>query len=135
MTLVFTNGVFDILHAGHVQYLERAAQLGTHLIVALNSDASVRKLKGPTRPVNPLKDRMRVLAGLEAVSFVTSFSSNTPLSLIQKIKPDILCKGGDWQVKDIVGADFVLDRGGKVYSLPFLKGRSTTKVIDIILTR
>ncbi len=128
-TIVFTNGCFDILHWGHVYYLERAKALGDVLIVGVNSDASIRRLKGPGRPINPLRDRMRVLAGLESVDAVISFSSLTPIDLIRKIKPDVLVKGGDWQVKDIVGAEEVLSWGGKVLTVPLRKGRSTTAVI------
>ncbi len=128
--IVFTNGCFDILHAGHVQYLEDAKSRGDLLIVALNSDASVKKLKGPKRPINPLRDRMRVIAGLGSVDFVTSFSASTPLTLIKLLSPSILVKGGDWKPSEIVGSDFVLSHGGKVLSLPFLEGRSSTKIIE-----
>lgn len=131
-TVVFTNGIFDILHAGHVRYLEKARSLGDILIVALNSDASTQRLKGPTRPVNPLKDRTEVVAALEAVSFVTWFEEDTPLNLITKILPDVLVKGGDYEVKKIVGYDIVKANGGKTKVLPFLEGRSTSKVIEKI---
>ncbi len=128
--VVFTNGCFDILHAGHVDYLERAAKLGDFLIVALNTDESTRRLKGPTRPINALKDRMKVIAALESVSFVTWFDQDTPLELIQKILPDVLVKGGDYRVQDIVGYDTVRENGGKVRTLPFVEGRSTTSIIS-----
>jgi rfaE bifunctional protein nucleotidyltransferase chain/domain len=128
--VVFTNGCFDILHAGHVDYLERAAKLGDYLIVALNTDESTRRLKGPTRPINALKDRMKVIAALESVSFVTWFDQDTPLELIQKILPDVLVKGGDYRVQDIVGYDTVRENGGKVRTLPFVEGRSTTSIIS-----
>lgn len=127
--VVFTNGCFDLLHKGHVTYLERAARLGSCLVVALNSDASVSKLKGPTRPINPLEDRLEVIAALESVSFVTWFESETPLDLIRLLQPDILVKGGDWKVDQIVGAQDVLSWGGKVRSLKYVQGRSTTEII------
>jgi D-beta-D-heptose 7-phosphate kinase/D-beta-D-heptose 1-phosphate adenosyltransferase len=128
--IVFTNGCFDILHAGHVTYLEKAKKLGHILIVALNTDASTRRLKGPTRPVNPLQDRARVVAALESVDYVTWFDEDTPLKLIQKFNPDILVKGGDYQTKSIVGYEHVTQSGGKVKVLPFLDGRSTTGIIQ-----
>ncbi len=127
--IVFTNGCFDLLHAGHVSYLERARKLGDLLIVALNSDPSVRRLKGETRPLNPLADRLAVLAALECIDFVTSFEEDTPARIIEAISPDILVKGGDYTRKEIVGADFVLARGGRVRALPFLGGRSTSRII------
>ena len=127
--IVFTNGCFDILHAGHVTYLEKAREKGDILIVALNTDASTRKLKGPTRPINSLSDRSKVIAALESVSFVTSFNEETPLKLIQKILPDVLVKGGDYEIKKIVGYQEVTGNGGKVLTIPFLKGRSTSNVI------
>jgi D-beta-D-heptose 7-phosphate kinase/D-beta-D-heptose 1-phosphate adenosyltransferase len=128
-TVVFTNGCFDILHAGHVTYLDRARRLGDILIVAVNSDASTARLKGPTRPVNPLEDRLRVLAALESVSFVTWFEEDTPRDLISRVLPDILVKGGDYRVKDIAGHAEVKANGGKTKVLPFLEGRSTSKII------
>jgi D-beta-D-heptose 7-phosphate kinase/D-beta-D-heptose 1-phosphate adenosyltransferase len=128
-TVVFTNGCFDILHAGHVTYLDRARRLGDLLIVAVNSDASTARLKGPTRPVNPLEDRLKVLAALESVSFVTWFEEDTPRELIAKVLPDVLVKGGDYRVKDIVGYDEVKANGGKTKVLPFLEGRSTTDIL------
>jgi len=127
--VVFTNGVFDILHAGHVTYLEKARSHGEILIVALNSDVSTKKLKGPTRPINSLSDRMKVMAALESVSFVTSFSEVTPIKLIKKILPDVLIKGGDYEIKKIVGYEEIISHGGKVLTIPFLKGRSTSNVI------
>jgi rfaE bifunctional protein nucleotidyltransferase chain/domain len=127
--VVFTNGCFDILHAGHVTYLEKARKLGDILVVALNSDASTKRLKGPERPVNPLRDRSRVIAALESVSFVTSFGQDTPLEVIRKLKPDVLVKGGDYEAKKIVGYEEVTASGGSVKTLPFLEGRSTTKII------
>jgi rfaE bifunctional protein nucleotidyltransferase chain/domain len=131
--LVFTNGVFDILHRGHATYLSQARALGAALVVALNSDASARRLgKGEDRPVNPLADRVAVIAALEAADYVTWFEEDTPLRLIEALRPDILVKGGDWTVERIVGADGVLERGGRVFSIPFEHQRSTTTLIQRI---
>jgi rfaE bifunctional protein nucleotidyltransferase chain/domain len=127
--VVFTNGCFDILHAGHVLYLEEARALGDILIVGLNSDASVKRLKGSSRPINPERERAMVLAALEAVSYVCIFEDDTPYNLIQSINPDILVKGGDWQTQDIVGSDIVLAKGGQVRSLSFTEGLSSSNVI------
>jgi D-beta-D-heptose 7-phosphate kinase/D-beta-D-heptose 1-phosphate adenosyltransferase len=127
--IVFTNGCFDILHLGHVSYLNRAKQLGDILVVALNSDSSVKAIKAKNRPINKLRDRMAVIAALECVDYICSFSQTTPLMLIQKIIPDILVKGADWKKKDIVGADFVKSRGGKIVTIKFLKCYSTTGLI------
>lgn len=126
---VFTNGVFDILHKGHVDYLARAAKLGDYLIVALNSDQSVKRLKGPSRPLQKLSDRMFVIASLECVDYVVSFSQDTPEKIIQTLSPHILVKGADYKIQEIVGADHVLSTGGKVKTLTFIKGRSTTNII------
>ena len=129
--LVFTNGVFDILHRGHVTCLERARALGQTLLVALNSDASTQRLgKGPERPINPLGDRLAVVAALSAVSLVTWFEEDTPLGLILAIRPDVLVKGGDWDPDAIVGAKEVLSWGGAVRSIPFEYARSTTALVD-----
>jgi rfaE bifunctional protein nucleotidyltransferase chain/domain len=128
--VVFTNGCFDILHLGHVSYLERAKQQGDLLVVALNSDASVKRLKGPERPLNPLKDRLGVLAALGCVDYVTWFPQDNPISLIQLLRPQVLVKGGDWKPHQILGSQDVLSWGGRVKSLPFLKGRSTTSLIQ-----
>lgn len=131
--LVFTNGCFDILHRGHASYLEEAAQLGNSLLVAVNTDASVRRLnKGNDRPVNPLADRMALLAALQSVDLVIPFDAETPLELIRLLKPDILVKGGDWPVEDIVGAAEVIQGGGKVLSIPFRYQRSTSDLIKKI---
>ena len=128
--LVFTNGVFDILHRGHASYLAQARALGASLIVALNSDASVRRLgKGPERPINPLEDRMALVAALEPVSLVTWFDDDTPLELIRLVRPDVLVKGGDWSPDNIVGAAEVKNRGGSIYSIPFVHDRSTTATL------
>lgn len=133
--IVFTNGCFDILHAGHVSYLEEAKSLGNELIVAVNDDASVRRLKGPERPITPLADRMAVLAGLAAVDWVVPFSEDTPARVIERIVPDVLVKGGDWQPDQIVGADTVRRNGGEVRVLTFKEGRSTSALIDTIRDR
>ncbi len=131
--LVFTNGVFDLLHRGHVTYLARARALGAALLVALNGDASARRLgKGADRPVNPLEDRMAVVAALESVDAVTWFDEDTPARLIEACRPEVLVKGGDWPVDRIVGAREVLARGGKVYSIPFEHQRSTTGLLERI---
>jgi D-glycero-beta-D-manno-heptose 1-phosphate adenylyltransferase len=131
--LVFTNGVFDVLHRGHATYLAESRALGASLIVALNSDLSVKRLgKGADRPVNPLEDRLAVVAALESVSLVTWFEEDSPLSLILICRPDVLVKGGDWPVDQIVGAREVLDRGGMVKSIPFQFERSTTALLSRI---
>ena len=128
--LVFTNGCFDILHRGHVTYLAQARSLGASLIVAGNSDASVKRLgKGDDRPVNPLADRMALLASLECVSLVTWFDEDTPLARILDCRPDVLVKGGDWPVERIVGAAEVQGWGGSVHSIPFCFERSTTETL------
>ncbi|MCF8200308.1 MAG: D-glycero-beta-D-manno-heptose 1-phosphate adenylyltransferase [Sulfuritalea sp.] len=131
--LVFTNGCFDILHRGHVTYLAQARALGASLMVAVNSDASVKRLgKGDDRPVNPLADRMALLASLECVSLVTWFDEDTPLQRILDCRPDVLVKGGDWPVEKIVGYREVTDWSGSVHSLPFIHERSTTALMDKI---
>lgn len=134
--LVFTNGCFDILHRGHVTYLAQARALGASLVVAANSDASVRRLgkgtRGDERPVNVLDDRMAVLAALECVSLVTWFEEDTPLARILDCRPDILVKGGDWAVDKIVGAAEVQGWGGQVHSIPFVHERSTTALLEKI---
>lgn len=129
---VFTNGCFDILHKGHVAYLEQAKELGDQLIVALNTDESVQTLKGPDRPINPLQDRMEVIAALECVDLVVSFNDETPLRLIEAITPSVLVKGGDYTPDQIVGSDWVLRHGGVVKSLSFIEGQSTSLVITKI---
>ncbi|MDE1942954.1 MAG: D-glycero-beta-D-manno-heptose 1-phosphate adenylyltransferase [Betaproteobacteria bacterium] len=128
--LVFTNGVFDILHRGHVTYLAQARAQGAALVVALNSDESVRRLgKGADRPINALADRMAVLAALGSVDAVTWFEEDTPLQRILECRPDVLVKGGDWPVDQIVGGAEVLARGGRVCSIPFEHERSTTALL------
>jgi rfaE bifunctional protein nucleotidyltransferase chain/domain len=131
--LVFTNGVFDLLHRGHVTYLAQARALGASLLVGVNADASARRLgKGVDRPVNPLADRAAVVAALEAVSLVTWFDEDTPLGLILVARPEVLVKGGDWKVEDIVGAREVRGWGGSVRSSPFEHERSTTALLERI---
>ena len=132
MKTVFTNGCFDILHRGHIQYLNEARALGDKLIIGLNSDASVRRLKGAQRPVNSEEDRKFVLENLKSVDEVIIFNEDTPLSLIERVEPDILVKGGDWKVEDIVGHELVLSNGGVVESLSFKSGYSTTSVLEKI---
>ena len=127
--VVFTNGCFDILHKGHVTYLQKARKLGDVLVVGINSDASVRRLKGPDRPVNNEKDRAFILGALECVDKVVMFSEDTPEKLIRRIRPDVLVKGGDWKKKDVVGAPFVESYGGTVRLIPFVKGFSTTGLL------
>jgi D-beta-D-heptose 7-phosphate kinase / D-beta-D-heptose 1-phosphate adenosyltransferase len=131
-TIVMTNGCFDILHAGHVAYLQQAKALGKRLIVAINDDNSVRRLKGKERPINPLKQRMRVLAGLRSIDWIVPFSEATPEKLIKKVNPDILVKGGDYKVEQIAGSDFVIKQGGKVVILDFVKGCSGTSIVNAI---
>lgn len=131
--LVFTNGCFDILHRGHVSYLEEAAQLGSSLIVAVNTDDSVRRQnKGSDRPINLLSDRLALVASLQSVDLVIPFDTDTPLDLIVAIKPDILVKGGDWSIDKIAGAREVIANGGEVHSIPFRYQRSTTNLIKRI---
>jgi len=130
--IVFTNGCFDILHAGHVQYLNEAAQLGDRLIVAVNSDASVKRLKGETRPINTVNDRMAVLSSLAAVDWVISFEDDTPEALLEALQPDILVKGGDYTENQVVGAEIVHGYGGEVAILSLQEGVSTTRIIDSI---
>ncbi len=130
---MFTNGVFDLLHRGHVTYLAQARAQGASLIVALNDDASTRRLgKGDDRPINLLEDRLAVVAALESVSLVTWFSDDTPLALIQVVSPQVLVKGGDWPVEKIVGAEWVQARGGQALSIPFEHERSTTRMLQKI---
>lgn len=130
--IVFTNGCFDLLHPGHVQYLNDAKNLGDALFIGLNSDESVSGLKGPTRPINNQQDRIDMLLGLKAVDFVEVFNEETPLDLIKAINPAVLVKGGDWDVKDIVGSEFVLSKNGDVRSLAFKPGYSSTNLIKKI---
>jgi len=131
--IVFTNGCFDLLHPGHIDYLDRAAKLGDILIIGLNDDDSIRRLKGKSRPINPLQDRAIMLAALRAVDLVVPFAEDTPLNLITTLMPDILVKGGDYQPDDIVGATEVRQNGGEVIVMPFIDGHSSTGLIQRIL--
>jgi D-beta-D-heptose 7-phosphate kinase/D-beta-D-heptose 1-phosphate adenosyltransferase len=128
--IVMTNGCFDVLHAGHVAYLEEAKNLGDRLIVAVNDDDSVRRLKGSTRPINALEDRLLVLAGLASVDWVVPFVEDTPARLIETILPDVLVKGGDYRPDEIAGAKEVLQNGGEVRVLAFRDGHSSSRIID-----
>ena len=127
---VFTNGCFDILHSGHVQYLTEAKELGDILILGLNSDSSVKRLKGKDRPINNEQERAVVLSALYSISYIVIFEDDTPYKLINHIKPDILVKGGDWKPEDIVGSDIVSSYNGEVKSLSFIEGKSTTDIIN-----
>ena len=127
--VVFTNGCFDLVHAGHVRYLEAARALGDVLVVALNDDASVRRLKGAGRPILALAERAEVLAGLTAVDHLVAFAEDTPLALIEILQPDVLVKGADWAADDIVGRDVVLARGGRVERIDLVPGLSTSEII------
>ena len=130
--IIFTNGCFDILHVGHVRYLRAAKRLGDRLVLGLNTDDSVKKLKGPGRPVNSERDRAEVLAALEAVDYVVLFSDPTPLRLIRAVRPDFLVKGGDWKKKDLVGSDFVESDGGEVKLPSVAEGVSATRTLKKI---
>ena len=133
--IVFTNGCFDILHRGHVDLLEKAKALGTFLILGLNSDESVRRLKGAERPLVHEDDRAYILSRLEAVDAVCIFEEDTPLDLIRQIKPDVLVKGGDYTIDTIIGHEFVQAYGGQVVTVPLVQGRSTTNVLNKIKQR
>lgn len=133
--IVFTNGCFDLLHLGHVRYLEKAKSLGDILVVGVNSDRSVRELKGPNRPILPAEERAEILSGLGCVDYVTIFDEVDPLELISSLLPHILVKGGDWTRETTVGRDVVERAGGKVVILPFVKGISTSNLINTILKR
>lgn len=128
-TVVFTNGCYDLVHAGHLHLLEAAAVLADVLVVGINTDASVRRLKGPARPILAFEDRARLLAGLEVVDWVVGFEEDTPEALIREIAPDVLVKGGDWTPDRIVGKDLVEGRGGRVVSVPLKPGSSTTELV------
>jgi D-glycero-beta-D-manno-heptose 1-phosphate adenylyltransferase len=128
--IVFTNGCFDIIHKGHVHYLQEAKKLGDVLVVGLNSDASVKRLKGSSRPINSEEDRKFVLEGLRSVDFVEIFDTDTPLELIKRVKPKFLVKGGDWEIQKIVGSQEVMAYGGQVLTINFVDGYSTTKIIE-----
>lgn len=128
--IVFTNGCFDLLHIGHVRYLQEARAQGDLLVVGLNTDASVRKLKGPTRPIQSESDRAEILAALACVDYTVLFDEPTPEELIHQVKPNVLVKGGDWKIEQIVGGEFVRSLGGEVKSLQFINGKSTTALIE-----
>ncbi len=130
--VVFTNGCFDLIHLGHIHYLEEAARLGNKLIIGLNSDDSVKRLKGKNRPINDEQSRAALLAAMYFVDMVIIFSEDTPLTLIEKITPDILVKGGDYTEEDIVGNQHVKAMGGEVKTIPFLEGYSSSSIIDKI---
>jgi len=133
--IVFTNGCFDLLHYGHVKYLKDAKDKGDILVVAVNSDASVRRIKGKKRPIINERDRLRIIAGLESVDYVVCFKEDTPFKIIKSLKPDVLVKGADWAKRNIVGRDIVLGYGGKVSTVRLVKGRSSTQLIKKIAKR
>jgi len=133
--VVFTNGCFDLIHSGHVDYLTRAKKLGDILIVGINSDSSVRRIKGEKRPITPEKERSIIILNLKPVDFVTLFEEDTPAELIKELKPDVLVKGSDWQINEIVGRDVVEKSGGIVKTINFVTDQSTSKIIDSILKR
>jgi D-beta-D-heptose 7-phosphate kinase/D-beta-D-heptose 1-phosphate adenosyltransferase len=128
--IVFTNGCFDLIHIGHTRYLKQAKKMGDCLVVGVNSDASVKRIKGPDRPLNSQSDRCEILSEFPFVDYLVVFNEDTPLNTIKAIVPDILVKGNDWKVKDIVGFDIVKANGGKVLNIPLVKGRSTTGLIN-----
>ncbi|MCD6130317.1 MAG: D-glycero-beta-D-manno-heptose 1-phosphate adenylyltransferase [Deltaproteobacteria bacterium] len=130
--IIFTNGCFDILHSGHAYYLKKTKELGDILIIGINSDESVKKIKQQNRPINKLLDRMIVLNSIKYVDYVVPFNEETPENLIKIIKPDVLTKGGDWNKKDVVGSDFVKSYGGRTVIIPYIKGKSTTNTIKKI---
>jgi D-beta-D-heptose 7-phosphate kinase/D-beta-D-heptose 1-phosphate adenosyltransferase len=133
--IVFTNGCFDILHVGHVRYLEQAKSLGDVLVVGINSDRSVRGLKGPRRPILPVEERGEILSGLGCTDYIAVFDEPTPFELISLLRPDVLVKGGDWAPEQVVGREVVEGSGGRVVILPFVEGSSTTNIIDVILEK
>src|SRR4030043_1036177 len=133
--IVFTNGCFDLLHVGHVRYLEEAKALGDVLVVGVNSDASVRKLKGPKRPILPEAGRAEILSGLGCVDYITLFDEMDPLKLIASLQPNVLVKGGDWTKEQTVGKEVVERSGGEVVIIPFVKGASTSNLIETILKK
>lgn len=133
--VVFTNGCFDLLHVGHIRYLEKAKSLGDFLIVGINSDQSVQAIKGPLRPILPADERAEILSGLGCVDYITPFDESTPLELITSLQPHVLVKGGDWTKETTVGKDVVEGSGGEVVMLPFVDGSSTSNLIEMILKR
>ncbi len=133
-TIVFTNGCFDIIHAGHTTYLAEAKKLGDYLVIGLNSDDSVKRLKGNSRPINNEIDRYTVLSSLSSVDFISIFDEDTPLLLIEAVRPNFLVKGGDYEVDNIVGADFVRANNGSIVTIPLVQGKSTSNIINKINT-
>jgi D-beta-D-heptose 7-phosphate kinase/D-beta-D-heptose 1-phosphate adenosyltransferase len=133
--LVFTNGCFDLLHPGHVRYLAEARAQGDRLVVAVNADETVRELKGPGRPLTPLDERMEILAALASVDYVVGFEEETPFEIVEELVPDVLVKGGDWTPDRIVGRERVEGAGGRVLSLPFAPGHSTSSIIERVVSR
>lgn len=131
--VVFTNGCFDLLHGGHIRLFREAKKLGDVLIVALNTDSSVRKIKGPARPVFPLRERFEILSAIEDIDYLTSFTADTPHEIISALLPDILVKGGDWKPLEVVGKKEVEEAGGRVVIIPYLKGRSSSSLINKVL--
>lgn len=131
--IVFTNGCFDLLHPGHTRYLSIAKSLGDVLVIAINSDSSIRTIKGDKRPINKQKDRAETLSALESVDFVTIFDEPDPYKVISALQPDVLVKGGDWPIEKIIGRDVVQARGGRVVNVPYVEGASTTGIIEKIL--
>ncbi len=135
VSLVFTNGCFDLIHPGHVRYLQKTSDLGDRLVVAVNGDATVARLKGAGRPLTPLAERMEILAALACVDYVVAFEEETPFEIIEELVPDVLVKGGDWTKESIVGRERVEREGGKVLSLPYASGYSTSGIIERIVER
>ena len=131
--IIFTNGCFDIIHRGHVEYLSQAADYGDILIIGLNSDSSVSKIKGKNRPIQDEQSRAEVLAAMQFIDYIVIFDQETPKQLIEYLQPNVLIKGSDYKISDIVGGDFVIANGGKVITIDFIEGYSTTKIIDKIL--
>ena len=133
--VVFTNGCFDLLHVGHTRYLKEAKLIGDYLVIAINSDKSVRGLKGDNRPIVPETERAELLAALDVVDFVTIFDESDPYNVINELKPDFLVKGGDWGESEIIGSDIVTENGGKVVRLPYIEGSSSTNIVETIIER
>jgi rfaE bifunctional protein nucleotidyltransferase chain/domain len=133
--VVLTNGCFDLIHTGHTRYLEAARAAGDCLVVAVNSDDSVRQLKGSKRPIIPLEERMEILAGFAFVDWVVAFSERDPYRLIEEVRPSMLVKGGDWPLESIIGRDLVMGDGGSVFTIPKIEGRSTSAIIELIAER
>lgn len=132
-TIVFTNGCFDLLHGGHVHLFREAKKRGDVLIVAVNDDASVEKVKGPARPIFPLQERLEILEAIDVIDYLTFFSQRTPQKIISQLLPDVLVKGGDWKVEEVVGKKEVVDAGGEVVIIPYLEGRSTSDILERII--